>query len=130
MMKNQIKIGIISIIVVIALILSVILVIFSSNNDNGCKVGNGGTLDSRFFGEWLTDYGVTFDLKSNGSLYEYLPAKSLDFEYLGIWEVRGDQICFIVSEGEDCSRFEFSDNDKTLTFYIDINNPLQVWTKQ
>lgn len=136
-MKKQLILGVIAIVVVIILILFVLLVIFGSNNDNCCKVDNDETLDSRFFGEWKTDYEfqegepeITYVFNSNGTFSIKYSGETQGSAYIGIWFVEDNQFC-ITREGyeKECYRFEFSNNDEIFTSYDNENNPI-VYNKQ
>ena len=130
-MKKQIIKGIIAIVVVVVLILSVMLVILGSDEDNG-NGDNEGTIDNRFLGEWKDqDTEFYWIFKSNGSYsVRYLiPPNNYVTEYLGTWGVNGDQLCLHYHDGF-CTRFELSNDDKTLTTYSTVNNPPIIWIKQ
>lgn len=95
-----------------------------SNND-----GNGGTLDSRFVGEWKDEYGEGMIFNSNGSWY--VINNDIDYyEYRGTWREMDNQICFR-AEGysEYCYGVEFSNNDETLTIHYHENSSA-IYTKQ
>lgn len=101
---------------------------FEDDSGNG---DNNEADDSRFVGEWLDeDSGELLLFKSNGSYYvknSYLSEPI----YISPWEVKGDELCFILSSGESCLSFEFSNDYKTLSIYfLDQTNPPMELTKQ
>lgn len=127
MIKKQIIIGLIAIVVVIILILSVVVVIFGSDEDNDEK----RNLDSRFFGIWKEqgkEYFIEF--KSNNSIYLVNSVANIENYYCN-WKVNGDMLCFYKPDGnqDQYTKYEFSNNDTTLTLYGDTNNPT-VFNKQ
>ena len=127
MMRKQIIIGVITIVVVIILIFSVVVVIFRSDEDNDEK----RNLDSIFFGIWKEqgkEYYIKF--KSNNSIYIVNSVANMENYYCN-WKVNGDMLCFYKPDEnqEEYTRYEFSNNDTTLTLYGDANNPT-VFNKQ
>ncbi len=89
---------------------------------------NDETIDSRFIGEWkFQDFELSFIFRSNGSFYGN---NYTIIYYIGSWKVKGNQLCTIPEEiDESCFKFDFSNDNKTLTLYVDEDNPT-VLTKQ
>ncbi len=116
MMKKIIIVG------VIVLFLAVIFTGCFEDDDD-----DGGSIDNKLVGEWIEEEsGYSLIFNSNGSLYAGYEDIN---EYVGNWNVKGNEICVSASgESAQCARYEFSNNDNTVTIYFDEEG--QVFNKK
>lgn len=136
MNKQSIIVGITLVLVVVGL-----TGCFGNNGDGGNvddNGGNGGTLDNRFVGEWISDYEyeeggfeVILTINSDGSFHLGSSSEMGGSVSMGTWIVEGNQFCFISEKGEkECHRFELSNNDITLTIFNNDNSVLMILNKE
>jgi len=134
--NKKMLMSIFSILIVVVVVAVVVFLVLSNGENVGTTVSNPEnivipeSIESKFVGIWEYEGRDSyFEFYNNGSLYE-IDINELEQIYFCSWEVSGDTFCFIYPDDEECTRFKFSNDYKTLSFYsLNHSNtePLMAW---